>query len=304
MNSLLVKRTHFFLDGEIPPPRRPWLPLLLSAVLHLLLIAAVVVITRKEVQDKTGGQTAQAEPERRVDLVTLPPYQPQNRRPAPPPSRSTVQPPSRPVEPPPPPDRMPRPQVKRGEHLDEDVTVAPEPPPETGPLAEAPKESRVEEQESRAKPSTLDTRPATQLAMIEEAQRLFGRPQHGVTNATGPVPNARWARELTDDRDNDCRPSQRPPRDPDAPVEMGEVSGQVFREGTRQPLAGAFLQILGTPYSTFADDNGWYTLSFDQSLVDACRTQYVQVSKDGFRPRRLILGLGVRANNNIPMSRR
>jgi len=286
MNSLLVKRTHFFLEGEVPPPQRPWLPLLLSAVLHLLLIFGIVVITRKEVQDSRVAP-ARAEPERRIDLATLPPYQLPSRRAAEPP-----------------PDRMPRPQVKRGERLDEEVTVAPEPPPEKGPLAEAPRESRVESQESRAKPPTLDTRPSTQLAMIEEAQRLFGRPQHGVTNATGPEPNARWAQEVTDDRDNDCRPSPRPPRDPDAPVEMGQVSGQVFREGSSQPLAGAFLQILGTPYSTFADDNGWYTLSFDQSLVDACRTQYVQVSKDGFRPRRLILGLGARANNNIPMSRR
>jgi hypothetical protein len=299
MNSLLVKRTHFFLEGEVPPPQRPWLPLLLSAILHLLVIAAIVVVARKEALNEPGAQSAQAQPERRVDMVTLPPYHPPSRRAA---ELPKAQPPSRPAEPPP--DQMPRPQVKRGEHLDEEVTVAPEPPPEKGPLADAPRESSVESQESRAKPPPLDTRPATQLAMIEEAQRLFGRPQHGVTNATGPEPTARWAQEVTDDRDNDCRPSRRPPRDPDAPAEMGQVSGQVFREGSSQPLAGAFLQILGTPYSTFADDNGWYTLSFDQSLVDACRTQYVQVSKDGFRPRRLILGLGVRANNNIPMSRR
>ncbi|HET7602857.1 MAG TPA: hypothetical protein VFK36_07550 [Gemmatimonadales bacterium] len=300
MNSLLVKRTHFFLEGEVAPPQRPWLPLVLSAVLHLLVIAAILFVTRKDIT-ADSAPAAQAEPERRIDLATLPPYQPQNRRPVPPPSRPAVQPPSRPIEPPP--DRMPRPQVQRGEHLDEDVTVAPEPPPEKGPLAEAPAQRAPDAASSAlsAQRSALETR---NLAMATEAQRLFGRPQHGVTNATGPEPNARWAQELTDDRDNDCRPSRRAPRDPGAPVEMGQVSGQVFREGTRQPLAGAFLQILGTPYSTFADDEGWYTLQFDQSLVDACRTQYVQVSKDGFRPRRLILGLGVRANNNIPMSRR
>ena len=301
MNSLLVKRTHFFLDGEVPPPQRPWLPLLLSAILHLLAIAAIVVVTRKETHTDQA-KSASAEPERRVDLVTLPPYQPPARRPA---ELPKPKPPSRQAaEPPPPPDRMPRPQVKRGEHLADEVTVAPEPPPETGKLAEAPKESDADRQTPNDQASDV-RRPATrELALVTEAQRLFGRPQHGVTNATGPEPNARWAQELTDDRDNDCRPSQRPPRDRDAPVEMGQVSGQVFREGSSQPLGGAFLQILGTPYSTFADDNGWYTLSFDQSLVDACRTQYVQVSKDGFRPRRLILGLGARANNNIPMSRR
>lgn len=302
MNSLLVKRTHFFLDGEIPPPQRPWLPLVLSAVLHLLVIAAIILITRKEIANDPAKSAVQAEPQQRVDLVTLPPYQP-SRRAIEPPKPAPINPPSpRAAEPPP--DRMPRPQVKRGEHLDEDVTVAPEKPPEQGPMGEAPRESGVERQAPSVQRATPDAERPTQLAMIEEAQRLFGRPQQGVTNATGPTPNVRWAQELTDDRDNDCRPSRRTPRDPVAPIEMGQVSGQVFREGTHQPLAGAFLQILGTPYSTFADDEGWYTLSFDQSLVDACRTQYVQVSKDGFRPRRLVLGLGVRANNNIPMSRR
>jgi hypothetical protein len=78
----------------------------------------------------------------------------------------------------------------------------------------------------------------------------------------------------------------------------------VFRAGTSQPLPGAFLQILGTPYSTFADDNGDYTLEFDRTLVDDCRTQYVQVSKDGFAPQRLILSLGPRSSNDIPLRRR
>ena len=85
---------------------------------------------------------------------------------------------------------------------------------------------------------------------------------------------------------------------------MGVVAGTVYREGTRQPLAGAFLQILGTPYATFADERGAYALAFDRSLVDDCRTQYVQVSKDGFAPRRLILSLGSRTSNDIPLSRR
>ena len=95
-----------------------------------------------------------------------------------------------------------------------------------------------------------------------------------------------------------------PVRPPGTPVEMGVVAGIVYREGTRQPLAGAFLQILGTPYSAFADERGAYSLAFDRALIDACRTQYVQVSKDGFAPKRLILSLGQRISNDIPMSRR
>ncbi len=293
---------HLFLDTELAPPRQPWLGLTLSAVLHVALLVAALVWTRSEAKRDPRTEATAAQPERRVELATLPPYRPPA---APKPVTSAPVAPSRPV-PQPPPDRMPRPQVKRGEHLPEEVTVSPQPPPETGPLAEAPPSSSVERPAPQPDRSTLNSRRSTpdELAMTEEAQRLFGRQQHGVTNATGPQPTARWLRELADDRDNDCRPSQRPRVDPGAPVVLGEVTGRVFREGTHVPLGGAFLQILGTSYSTFADDDGWYRLSFDQSLVDACRTQYVQVSKDGFRPRRLILGLGARTSNDIPMSRR
>jgi hypothetical protein len=37
--------------------------------------------------------------------------------------------------------------------------------------------------------------------------------------------------------------------------------------------------------------------------VDQCRTQYVQVTLDGFRPRRLILALGARSSNDVLMRR-
>jgi hypothetical protein len=127
MNSLLVKRTHSFLDGEVPPPQRPWLPLLLSAVLHLLLISGIVVITRREVQDNRVAPSAQAEPERRIDLATLPPYQPPSRRAAEPPK---PQPPSRRAAASPQPDRMPPTQLQRGEHQAQEVTVATETQPE------------------------------------------------------------------------------------------------------------------------------------------------------------------------------
>ncbi len=125
----------------------------------------------------------------------------------------------------------------------------------------------------------------------------------GSDRMNGPSVERRWATEITEDRENDCRPSpRRPPRPGEKPV-MGQVEGRVYREGTTIPLAGAFLQIIGTGYSAFADEEGNYRLVFDQSLVDNCRTQYVQVTKDGFRPRRLILALGARSSNDVLMRR-
>jgi hypothetical protein len=73
--------------------------------------------------------------------------------------------------------------------------------------------------------------------------------------------------------------------------------------GSESALAGAFLQILGTPYSTFADDNGRYRLTFDASLVGPCRTQVVRVTARGYRAQNLILAVGS-ADNTILMTRR
>jgi hypothetical protein len=68
-------------------------------------------------------------------------------------------------------------------------------------------------------------------------------------------------------------------------------------------LPGAFLQILGTRYSTIADDHGRYRLTFDPSLVGPCRTQVVRVTATGYRAQNLILAVGS-ADNTILMSRR
>ena len=292
----MLPEPHLFLDETARPPRRTWVPLVLSAVLHLLVLGTAVELTRARTDVvRTGDDTVATPSEQRVVMVTLPPYPKAEPKPLP---RRAAEPP-----PPVPPRQMPRPQVERGQKLPEDVTVAPERPPDTGPLTEAPAE-RAPDASRSAPPRTVEDPAAAPAPTMEsEAERLFGRKQTGVAYASGPEPFARWVQVMTDDRANDCRPKQLPVRPPGTPPELGYVSGQVFREGTRIPLSGAFLQILGTPYSTFADDDGHYRLAFDRSLVDECRTQYVQVSKDGFRPRRLILGIGPEQSNDIPMSR-
>ena len=73
---------------------------------------------------------------------------------------------------------------------------------------------------------------------------------------------------------------------------MGSASGRVLRVSGGGPLPNAHLQIIGTSFVTFTDENGEYTLTFDASLLDQCRTQYVRVSAAGYEPRLLVLVIG------------
>ncbi len=68
--------------------------------------------------------------------------------------------------------------------------------------------------------------------------------------------------------------------------------GRIFRQDNGRPLAGAHLQMIGTPYVAFTDGTGEYRFSFDMSLVDNCRTQYVRVSASGYESRLLVLVVG------------
>jgi hypothetical protein len=258
-----------------------------SAAFHALAVALVIVASRVDRRDAA----TESVPERNVQMIELPAYTLAPPPPAPTPRReATVVPPR----------RVPRPQVVRGAEMPEELSVRPEPEPERP--ADRPAVASAPEPPASS-PRPVDLAAAREAEMRSEAERLFGPRRLGSDRPVGPV-SASWVNQITDDRENDCTPKARPPRDPSVPPELGTVSGRVFRAGTSQPLPGAFLQILGTPYSTFADDDGGYTLQFDRSLVDDCRTQYVQVSKDGFAPQRLILSLGSRISNDIPLTRR
>ena len=284
----------------IPPPPvrgRFWGGLGASVVLHLLVMATVVIARREPQPEARAG--AEPAPVERVDMVYVPPL------PAVPPPPAT--PPAPPVErePEPPPERMPRPQVERGPDLPEDVVVQPDPPPDLPRGAAEPERDPGPPTPEVASAAPVSPSPAAAAAptMESEAQRLFGSSRRGL-NSRGPIPAESWASAMTEDRENDCRPGAIAPRAPGEPPEMGFVAGKVYREGTHEPLVGAHLQIIGTPYSAFSNEAGEYRLLFDKALVDRCRTQYVQVIARGFAPRRLILGLGPRAQNDIPLSRR
>lgn len=265
---------------------------------HLLLVLLIAGASRSDAEP-TPVPAEQSAVTRYVELPPLP-RTPEPLALAEPPRRRAAEPPAEP-----PPDRVPRPQVTRGPDVPEEVTIERDPPPDEAPPGEAPPASAPEP--PRAEPPTRpEAGPTTELALLpieSEARRLFGSPRVGSDRMNGPTVERRWATEITEDRENDCRPRPRRALAPGERPELGHVEGRVYREGTTTPLAGAFLQIIGTSYSTFADDDGWYRLVFAQSLVDECRTQYVQVTKDGFRPRRLILALGARTSNDVRMRR-
>jgi hypothetical protein len=136
-------------------------------------------------------------------------------------------------------------------------------------------------------------------AMVSEARRLFGPP--APTNATvaGPVraglplsmmsggPRCAWsgaeARPVEDRR-------------------AGVIEGIVRTESGGRPIPGAFLQMLGTGSATFADASGHYRLTFDPSLVDACRSQLVRVTAPSYRARTMILTYGLASDNVVDLA--
>ncbi|HXI20930.1 MAG TPA: carboxypeptidase-like regulatory domain-containing protein, partial [Gemmatimonadales bacterium] len=133
-----------------------------------------------------------------------------------------------------------------------------------------------------------------------EARRIFGRPSTKLGPLAGSRENRPWESPIP--LSSGCTLPPPDPRD-SLPPGMGQVSGIIYREDNGQPLPGARLQILGTPYGTFADGRGQYRLVFDRSLVDGCRTQAVRVSAPGYQSRDVILYLGDRPNSDVSLPR-
>lgn len=170
-------------------------------------------------------------------------------------------------------------------------------PPEMTP--EKPRESAPAPREADPEPvlAQRPPKPEPTETLEEQSQRLFGRP---LLRQNQEMPTQLGIRPgLSSERDQAARTTCVPrPRDPSAPLQMAELIGRVYTENSR-PLAGAFLQIIGTSYSTYSDRTGLYRLVFDASLVDECRTQYVRVVANGYRGRNLILGVGPGVNDVV-----
>ncbi len=81
--------------------------------------------------------------------------------------------------------------------------------------------------------------------------------------------------------------------------QLGTVVGRIFRQDNGRPLAGAHLQMIGTPYVAFTDGTGEYRFQFDLGLVDNCRTQYVKVTAAGYESRLLVLLVGANRSEDV-----
>jgi hypothetical protein len=106
------------------------------------------------------------------------------------------------------------------------------------------------------------------------------------------------------DRTDRCIPREREAADSGGATEFGTVVGRIYRQDNGRPLAGAHLQMIGTPYVTFTDGRGEYRFRFDLALADNCRTQYVKVTAPGYESRLLVLVLGPSRSEDVHLRRR
>lgn len=261
------------------PEKKPWGGLSGSVIAHVVVILLLVGITRGKARETRDPSLTSAEAVP-VQMVYIP-IAPQQ-APAPAAAPET----SRPA-----PDAVhaDRPEEARSTNpnVDAPPSSAEEPPPERQPEAEPPQPTLA-----TAPPPQPETHTET---LEEQSQRLFGRPllrrdQPETRTQLGIHPGTESDRNRAER--TTCVPK---PRDPDAPLQMASITGQV-NNGAR-PLAGALVQMVGTSYSTYSDRAGIYTLVFDASLVDNCRTQWVRIVAEGYAGQNLVLGVGVGSNN-------
>jgi hypothetical protein len=138
---------------------------------------------------------------------------------------------------------------------------------------------------------------AAAATMESEARRIFGRPRLGPPAGAGPRASRPMEAYLPDHPEK-CIPKPTAPRDSAAAPQFGLVVGKIFRQDNGLPLAGAHLQMLGTPYVSFTNDGGEYRFRFDMTLVDNCRTQYVRVTAPGYESRLLVLMVGMNVRSD------
>ena len=265
----------------LPPANRNWTSLATSAAVHLALLALAIAATRPKPEPSQDRRRADpTEQARQVQMVYIPPPPAPAKPPPPPPP-----PPPAPAPPPATPRPVPRP-------------VAP-PPEKAQPVPEknanAPPEATRSEGEETDQPEggapATTPAPAAEAAptMESEAQRIFGQKHLATQPGAGPR-ETRPLEAYLPDRAEKCVP--RAATSDSAGPQYGTVVGRIFRGDNGRPLAGAHLQMLGTPFVAFTGPDGEYRFHFDLSLVDNCRTQYVRVSAKGYESRLLVLVVG------------
>jgi hypothetical protein len=280
-------------EGQLPQPERNPLALSVSALLHVVVILAIMLLSKKLAEENAARPKADSAATREVAMVYLPPP----KAPTPPPPK-----PVEPVQTPSPP--APRPQV---------INKQPEPEPNAPPEATR-TEGTAGSSEPRAPepvgdptappaPDNAPTAPvnkedALNASMEVEARRIFGKKKGGVVADAGPVATRPF--ENANIPDSKCPEI---PKDSTGGVPDGVVKGRVVQQETGRPLSNAHLQMVGQSYATFADADGYFELHFDLNLMADCRVQYVTINAPGYRSQMLpiVMGGGI---STVPLKRR
>jgi hypothetical protein len=250
---------------------------------HAAVIALAVTLSSREPAIEETAPERRAEPSRQVDMIYLPPPPPQ----PPPPATPPPPPPPRPEPPRPTPEPRAPPRERQPEPEDR-ANAPPEATRSEGEENDDP-EGASDPDAPREAPREA---PRTEAPTMEsEALRIFGRRRIATRPGAGPRAT-RPMESYIPDRPDKCVPAPSAPADSAGAVQYGVVVGKIYRQDGNRPLAGAHLQMLGTPYVAFTDSDGEYQFRFDLSLMDNCRTQYVRVTAKGYESRLLVLLVG------------
>jgi hypothetical protein len=280
--------------GFLPPSRRrSWTSLGFSFGIHAAIIALAVLLTRprpEEPADESRAEHPADAARQQVIPFYLPPPPP-----PPPPPRAIETPPPRAVVPPPKKQQLtPEPEPNAPPEATRSTgTASPEPAKPGADRAPEPAPERT------GPPAEISTAPTLE----SEARRIFGRKRAGPPPGAGPR-DVRPMESYLPDRPDRCIPRPSLPAESAGAPQYGVVVGRIYRGDTGQPLPGAHLQMLGTPFTAFTDETGEYHFRFELALVDNCRTQYVRVSAPGYQSRLLVLLVGANVRSEDVALRR
>ncbi len=263
--------------------QRSWTSLAASSAVHAGLLVLVLLLTRRQEEAKKGDRPdAAMDHSRETQMVYLPPPPEPPPPQPPPPTPPAPQPP--PPEPrretPPQPTTPPPPPVERKE---------PEPEANAPPDAVKAEGKEADDPEGGGTPGKVVEEAAP--TMESEARRIFGRPRLATQPGVGPRAVRPMESYIPEDATK-CVPTPSAPADSAGPIQYGTVEGRIFRGDSGEPLSGAHLQMVGTPYAAFTEADGSYVFRFDMALMDNCRTQYVRVTAKGYESRLLVLVVG------------
>jgi len=259
--------------------------------MHAVLLVLAVLLSRtpEEAVQERKQEVSDTSRQVRMLYLTPPPAPKVAPKPPPPPPPPESPPPKPPPPAPPPIPRIAPPPEKEQRTPEPDANAPPEAERRDGEEPANDDPTGGEKAAADAKPGSPVPATDNAVTMESEARRIFGRPRLGPRPGAGPRASRPMEAYLPDHPER-CIPKQ--PEPSDSAPQYGVVVGRIYRQDSGEPLAGAHLQMLGTPYVTFTDGNGEYHFRFDLALVDNCRTQYVRVSAQGYESRLLVLMVG------------